>query len=403
MFFDHIVIGSGLSALATSLGLSEHSRRICIIGGGAKGFRYYPGTKVPATFVGVGGLGQYWHGVIPLSFHHRPFGVDEGSWDRLAEYFYPRSNLQQYMGSNKYFVPCDPIRPAEAFTPLVKSHLVDFAHDSALRVSLGSDGNSAIVLTEAGYRVEGRHVWFAAGALNTPALLARSGLIGTGPRSLSDHVIGYAGRMAATAEVREMMSAVCRHRGGVLFPFRFGNGRDHLVTLRPARFDFAKLDSGIAKRAVFGLPASRVVAGIAGNLSPGLVAEAAFNKFGLFAQSAYYSVYVQTVASNAWWLDESGDLHVSHGSCASDALRGARATLPFGSVELSRQTDLYLPGIHLHGSLTVEETNLFGVGRVFKNLHVVDASGLQSIGPEHHSFAMMAAGYARAITIAKEE
>lgn len=403
MFFDDIVIGSGLSALATCLGLKAHGRRIFVIGGRAGGFRHYPGTNVPADFAGLGGLGQYWHGVIPLSLNHRPFGYDDASWDWLAQYFYPRTDLVRYKGSANYFVPRAPVRPARAFAAMLRASEIGLVQQSALHVSVETDYNATTVTTELGHRFKARHVWFAAGATNTPALLARSGLIAPGARRVSDHVICYAGRTPSTTAGHEMMANVSRQREGVFFPFRFGNGKDNLVTLRPARFDFVGLDSGIAKRAVFGLPTNRVVASVAGNFSPGLIAEAAYNKFGLFPQAPYYSVYVQTVAANAWVLDESGRLSRNIEPSFADVLSRARSSLPFEGVELSRQADLYLPGIHLHGSLSVDEANRFGVGREFANLHVVDASGLQSIGPEHHSFAMMAAAYGRAFALANQD
>lgn len=402
MPYDDIIIGSGLSALGVALGLRGKGRRVLVLAGAESGFRHYPAANVPAARNGRGGMGSYWHGVIPLSLRHRPTGFDDDHWTRLAQYFYPGADMGARIGNEQYFVPRRPIRPAEYFARLLSEGAIEIVDDDAMRLEV-TEGNTPHCVKTVGQDFAGRNLWLCAGALGTPGILTRSGLIAARARSVSDHVIGYAGQLAASDESRVMMATVLRDREGVFFPFRFGGGGDHFFTLRPARFDFAPLDAGIAKRAIFGLPANRVVSGIAGHMSPGLIAEALYNKLGLFPHARRYSVYFQTVVFDAYLLDEDGGLSLTSQGTSKAAIEQARAAVPFANVLPSRQPDLYIPGIHLHGSLTREECERFGPGRRYNSLHVADASALRDIGPEHHSFAMMAAAFSRAVAAANQD
>ncbi|WP_332818458.1 hypothetical protein [Sphingopyxis sp.] len=404
MHYDDIIIGSGLSALAVALGLREaQRRRVLVIAGAESGLRTYPGANVPAARGGRGGMGEYWHGVIPLSLHHRPAGLDDDSWVRLADHFYPSADLGGHIGHAQYFVPRRPIRPADHFAALASQGEVEIADVDAVRIEPGQGVGETQGVITADRQFSARRLWVCAGALATPALLARSGLIDGDARSVSDHIIGYAGQVDADEATESMMATVRRGPEGVFFPFRFGGAHDHFFTLRPARFDFAKVDAGIAKRAVFGLPTSRIVSGLAGNISPGLIAEAFYNKFGLFAHAPRYSVYFQTLAADAYLLDADGGLALNPDRGAGGATAAPNATVPFANVARTRQPELYIPGIHLHGSLTQPECEHFGPEREFCNIHLVDAAALRDIGPEHHSFAMMAAAYRRAITLASQD
>lgn len=401
MYYDDIIIGAGLSALAVAVGLRGGNRRILVLAGSDSGFRYYPGASTPAAYAGRGGMGGYWHGVIPLSLQFRPEGLDDKSWARLAHYFYPTASLADHIGRDQYFVPRRPIRPASYLAQFARMGEIEMTDIDATRIELESDGSQRIFTADDDFR--GRRIWMCAGALGTPGVLARSGLIASGERAVSDHIIGYAGQIRRDDASATLMSSVRRDRDGVFFPFRFSKTRDHFFSLRPARFDFAKIDAGITKRAVFGLPTNRIVSGLLGNASPGLVAEALFNKFGLFAQAALYSVYFQTMATDAYILHDDGNISPSFDIDVRDAIASAHASIPFADIARTNHPDLYIPGIHLHGSLTRAECEHFGSASELRNIHLVDAATLRGIGPEHHSFAMMAAAYRRAIVVAIQD
>ena len=65
--YDDIVIGSGLSAIGTVLGLPATRRVLVLCGPAESATQYYDSTRrSPCSYLGYGGLGNFWHGVIPM-------------------------------------------------------------------------------------------------------------------------------------------------------------------------------------------------------------------------------------------------------------------------------------------------------------------------------------------------
>jgi hypothetical protein len=80
---------------------------------------------------------------------------------------------------------------------------------------------------------------------------------------------------------------------------------------------------------------------------------------------------------------------------ATDA---ARAAQPFADLKPSQRPELYIPGIHLHHSLDLVALRRDGINVEGSPLQVVDASILDEIGPNHHSFAMMLASHRQGLS-----
>lgn len=390
MAFDDLIVGSGLSALGTALALSRTGRRVLCLAGDSPGrLSTYPGMNVPCEFEGPGGLGNFWHGVIPLARSRSFESLEEVTVRELLEHFYPGLPTES-VGSDALFVPYRPIRPMVHLNALAQdSKRFEMWQTHALSVRRVDGG---IMCQTARGTVEADRAWIACGALGTPRLLERSGLVEPKQRTVSDHIIGYAGLLSAH-ESPAVVRKPRRVTGGLLFPCDYGAQRDVLYMPRPARFDFARLDAGIAKRAVFGLPTSRIIAGLAGRLSPGLLAEALYNKFGLFPVAPSYSVNYMIEAPALYRLDPDQGLLPPAADTIAGITGKAVEQAPFEGLQPTRRPELFVPGVHLHGSLTNEEREEFaGADR----MTVVDASALTSVGPDHHSFRMMALAYQRA-------
>ena len=169
-----------------------------------------------------------------------------------------------------------------------------------------------------------------------------------------------------------------------------------LYTLRPARFDFRRLDAGFERRQVFGLPTGALLTKLAGRLSPGLLTEVLFNRLGVLGAAKCHSVYAQILVRDAYTL-AAGALpllaQADRIRAATDAVRTAQ---PYAGLKRSRCPALYLPGIHLHHTLDTSVLAAEGLSDRSNPIQVVDASALTDIGAEHHSFKMMANAFARA-------
>lgn len=398
MDFDDIVIGSGLAALGTTIGLAR-SPRVLVLAGPREGrFSHYDArATVPSAYLGEGGLGNDWHGVIPTGWRHNFGAGDDAGFAALFRHFYPRADVRARLGQPWLFVPWRPIRPRADFARLQRQRGERLVLAPELAEAFRADARGVEVRCPSGTH-RARRLWVAAGALHTPALLERSLGPGIARGRVSDHVACYIGQADGLAAPR-----IERTPGGAFFQAWLGSDADALYTLRPARFAFRTLDHGIEQRAVFGLPTGSAIAKITRRMSPGLLAEAFFNRFGLFPRAPRHSIYAQVLVRDAYRLVGDGTQLQADEAAIRAATDAARAQAPFPGMRPSQRPELSIPGIHLHHSVDTEALARAGVGEAGFPVQVVDAAVLREIGPEHHSFKMMLAahdGAARAVAAA---
>ncbi|MEP7314241.1 MAG: hypothetical protein ABI859_16780 [Pseudomonadota bacterium] len=390
--FDDIVIGSGLAALGTVSGL-DPGRRVLVLGGPAVGkMGYYDERRtVPCLYQGKGGLGNFWHGVIPTAFQHGFGPAEHPVFAALFSHFYPRSKVEDKLGRPWLFVPWRPIRPARELREIAatRNGRMTLLPDSAVRFTFRD--TKVEVHTSAGSFNAGR-LWIAAGVLQTPGLLTRSMGIELARGLVSDHAFCYIGQVDGLPAPR-----ILHTLDGVFMPVHHGSSTTAIYTVRPARSSFRKLDFGIEQRALFGLPTGSALSKIARRLSTGLLAEALYNRFGVFASARRYSIYAQVETPDAYALRDDPDQPLSvRASVIRQRCDQARSEQPFPDLVGSQRPDVHIPGIHLHHSVDLESLAAAGINQPASPVQVVDASVMAGIGPEHHSFKMMVSARARA-------
>jgi hypothetical protein len=396
MDFDDLVIGSGLAALGAVLGLlAEGERRVAVLCGPAENrFVYYDARQtVPCAFLGDGGLGSHWHGVIPLGWRNNFGASTDAAFVSLFKRFYPHAEVRSRLGTAALFVPWRPVRPARELQRLAASH-------GTARLTLIREAAQDLEFDERGVTVTSNldvvrrasRAWVAAGALHTPALLARSVAPAAARGLVSDHAFCYVGQV--DGQPRPNVSWT---RDGVFFPAAYGPAEAALYTLRPAAFSFRQLDYGIEQRAVFGLPTGNALSKIARRMSPGLLVEAFYNRFGLFAAAPTHSVYAQVPVRDAYALGDGSSPLRAFSERIQRATDAARDAQPFTGLRRTQRPEIHLPGIHLHHSLDLHALGRAGVNGPNSPVQVVDASVLSEIGPDHHSFKMMLAAYERTL------
>ena len=390
---DDLVIGAGLAGLGTVLGLmTEPGRRVRVLCGPAEGsFLHYDAqAQAPCAYLGAGGLGQHWHGVLPTGLSPRLGDYGDADFIKLFRHFYPHAEIAARLGTTALFVPWRPIRPRRELQRLSATHAgLRLVYESAQQIRL--DERGVRVTSAAGQTLRAARCWLTAGALHTPKLLARS-FGATMIRGLaSDHVLCYLGQVDDHVEPHVKFS-----RDGIFFPSTRDAAGRALYTLRPARFDFQVLDAGFERRQVFGLPTGSLLTKLARRVSPGLLVEAAYNRLGCFGGGRRHSVYAQLPVVDAYAL-QAGSLPLQARArqirAASDAVRAAQ---PFVGLRASRRPEFFLPGIHLHHTLNLEALKAEGLNVEGARLQVLDASAFTDIGAEHHSFKMLVSAYARA-------
>lgn len=393
MEFDEIVVGSGLVALAAVLGIDARCR-VLVIGGSSRAQSvYYDASRTaPCAHLGLGGLGNYWHGVIPTGA--RPSFADAADFAGLFRYFYPRTNVYSRLGAPWLFVPWRPIRPQRQWPRLQRARAgrVSIVAESALSFDVGDAG---VTVSTDGAVYRGKRLWICAGVLHTPQLLECSLGLQLARSTVSDHVICYLGQVDRRSHTSTPVPVVERTRDGIWFEASYNDAGTALLTRKPARFAFARLDYGIEQRAVFGLPTGGAIAKIARGGSPGLVAEALYNRAGLFVAAAVQSVYAQIVVPDAYRLGGPQALLEIRPEVIRAATDRVRQELQWPQLIKSQRPDLFVPGIHLHGSVHEHALTALGVNTPAARVHVLDASVRSAIGPEHHTFKVMSAAVAR--------
>lgn len=354
---DDIVVGSGLAALGAVMGLLEApERRITVLCGPQDGrFAHYDARALaPCAYFGPGGLGTFWHGVIPVGIGVQGDDAARGAFHALFRHFHPRAGIDARRDEPALFVPWRPLRPWPVLQRLAATSAarrLRLVGAPALRV-LRESGRVRVV-TPAG-TFDAQRCWIAAGAIATPALLAHSLGRRVGRETASDHVVCYVGQVSAADPPR------VRHTpSGAWFPVLAERAERALYMLRPARFDFRALDAGLERRVVYGSAAGATSRSTVLRLSPGLVSEVLFNRFGLFGDAQRYSVYAQVHVPDAYALaDDRAPLPEPAPGPLSPRLAAiraacdaARAAQPYAELVASRHPESYLPGIHLHDTL----------------------------------------------------
>ena len=130
--------------------------------------------------------------------------------------------------------------------------------------------------------------------------------------------------------------------------------------------------------------------------SLGLFAEALYNRSGLFPNARVQSVYAQINVPDAHRF-RSGDAQLSaRRDVVQEFVDAVRASPPWTEMQTSKRPDIFIPSTHLHHSVDVDALTRAGVNGPTSRVQVVDASVLRDIGPDHHSFKLMVAGFQRA-------
>lgn len=395
MVFDDIIVGSGLAALATAWGLPEDHRVLVLTGGTGNSLSYYEDkSNIPCANLGMGGLGNFWHGVIPLPENVVP---DDPN-DRFCEVlriFYPSERELPRESGPWLFVPYRPIRPRIAWQRLSASRKGRIQFAPVQAVSIARNADPWTVVTSEGH-VDGRRLWLAAGALGTPALLDRSPVFeGVTKATASDHAILYLGQINRVQHPHILAPRVRRGAAGVWMQAHESSGSAGLVTTKPARFSYRTLDRGIQHRTAYGLPTTGVLRKVLRAGSLGLVAESIFNKFGLFPDSDILNVYCQVRIPGAYMRNPNSFVLAAANDTIVKRIAETRELLRLPELRPSQHPDLFVRGIHLHDTVKVDQLAALG-GTMARRFAIVDASAIEDIGHGHHSFTMMTRAFSQA-------
>jgi hypothetical protein len=329
-------------------------------------------------------LGTYWHGGIPTGGRLNTDAASAGHFQSLIRRFYPHTDIFDWLGKPWLFQPWQPVRPKAEWQRLKaeRSDRLEMLHETVSRVAIET---GAVSVHTASSTYRGKRVWLCAGALHTPALLDGSLDTPVSRPFVSDHVFCYLGRIDRSSTPVPAPS-VRKTRDGLWFPRRYDTDDRALYMMRPARFAFSRLDNAIERRSAYGRPTGNDMLNVMRSFSSGLFAEALYNRTGLFPGARMQSVYALITVPDA----HSFNSREARISIRDDAVQtfvdDVRATPPWQGMELSKRPDISIPSTHLYHSVDVAALTRAGVNEPTSRVQVADASALEYIGPDHHTF-----------------
>ena len=392
MFYDDLVIGSGLTALSVVMGLDE-SKRVLVLGGRqSTTLIYYPKNgNIPFLNLASGGLGNFWHGVIPLFDNVYFQNYQKDRKVNFLRKFYTKIIFSDSELKNGIFVPYFPIRPRKHFKKiLAKNRNLEYFNTEADKFQV--IGNK-IVVDSGGRKFFCKRLWIAAGTLCTARLLECSGFQSLTNKHLSDHFIIYLGQIRKNELSCDKIIKIKQNKYGYSF-IPFLRNDSILVTARPAFFDYKKLDYGISQRQVFGLPTGSMITKLLKTSSPGLICESIFNKTGQLSNANLYNIYAQVNVKNSFTrTNKTFELKQNTEVIKNQLINISHSiiTPDFVPTQLSEN---FFPAIHLHGSVdkdnAIEKLN---INNSDSNIYIVDPSIAADLGPEHHIFKFMQNAY----------
>jgi hypothetical protein len=391
--YEEIVIGSGLTATGYVMGAIEKGKKILVISdlqsSSKSNINYYPHIKTPLYTDEHGGLGNYWHGVIPLDIYTES---ELATFESFLNKFYPRVNLSGKIES-RHFVPYCPIRPKSIFNKYIKNSSIEVKFERVIKIDF--DGSKWIIMTEKSILCAFK-LTISAGAIGTARILYRSPIFKFSRFGFfSDHVIFFAGQVKSSNYDQQML----RSRSGI-FPKIFSINKfnaDIKFILRPAAFDFKLLGGNLKARNVFANSGIKLYTKLFENRSLGLINEAVYNKFGISLNTDISNIYMQVPIINSYSLDrESGSIKCIE-STIKKSLEIHTKFLKENLQDFVAQShqNSWFPGIHLFRSIDYFE--LETVKSFASSLKIVDSTVIQDIGYQHHTFKLMFDAYKTAL------
>lgn len=402
MIYDEIIVGSGLTSLATLLGLKENKnfnkKRILVLADQqAANIKIYNSRyNIPYINSSYGGLGNFWHGVIPLNLSKRFPELSKCSLIMLLKKFYPNVHWDKFVERKKFFVPWFPIRPKVYFQQLSsQSSNLNIQYSKALVFRHAKNKMWQVITADCVYTTN--RLWLCGGTLGTAELLDRSGYESATNEFVSDHFITYVGQiLKCPYRLNNIVKKRYSWQGYIFDPMILNH--NVLVTARPAFLDYKRLDFGIAQRQNFGLPVSGILGKLVRCKSPGLLCEAIFNKFGLMSASTIYNIYAQHQVPNVLERKKGVlEIKLKNNIIKFHELK-IKSMLKNNICKVSKKAGISFPAIHLHNSVHKNKLIKMGIAHKNSNLQIQDASVIKNIGPEHHIFRVMATAFRNAVS-----
>ena len=366
------LIGSGMSSIGATMALRKQVD-ISVdhyLGCSSKNdfnYRYLNGQ--PASSLSFGGLSQHWHGVIPITNHHRSMV----NFADLFNHFYPSNLIDNY----DLFVPLRPLRGLVQTKKQSTGFRGNYKSIPDLVIKVEKTGTRWRVQRSAG---QGFYdlVILCAGDLETIKILR----INPGIAELYDHVNGYLGTAENISFDPKLDTHITLYGHSKKI---FSENSSSIFMSRPVVGK--KNNPNSLAQINYGLTKSGVIADLLKNFNVNKLNEAFYNRYGIrFLKGDTSSLHFQKTVDVR--LDESGnELFLCFEKSMFDEMLGSSG--PLSSIKDFNPSEWnYYPGTHIRARLPLSYD--LGENMITGLLDYQDV-----MSPYHHSFVKLVTTFNR--------
>jgi len=382
--YDLIIIGSGPICAGILHGIPDNLSIAVITHGGYGGYEVdVNGDLTYANRFG-GGLDE-WHGVSSLALYKKHYPSDMAlAKEFFSEIYMEREEICECIDESHIYIPNKKI-DLHNLVELIESLNCDVIVGNVDSVNLESFYAEAII---GDARFRAKKIILAAGAIGSMRLLSNSGL-GTPNAYIGNHINGYCN---FNVKPPEGALSIKRGKGGHAKPIVSGilSGHEYIQYHRPSLFDFRYKDMLIKNKSTYSRSKSEVYSKILRAMSPGLISEAIYNRYGYWIGGSNSNVYYQIESTNVYYYDHQKKLILVDQNNLKSFNHSLKSD--FGFKQLCEET--IVSGIHFYNSVNpVDGIGIIANKESWSNtILVADSSCLKSIGGAHHTFSIMAMG-----------
>lgn len=380
MIYDLVIVGSGPVALSCLLS-APSNLKIAVISHSDRGeyIRDSFGDKAYINRYG-GGL-DAWHGVLSSNLFLKHYPDELDFYIKFFKFFYPEKNINNNLfGFQKIFIPKKKISSKNLNELLKERTNIKLFFDEVLHI----DESKVINIYGKNEKYLSNRVILAAGAIGTAKILNNSQL-GQINKFIGNHIIGY-GQYNISTNNEFVKSEYSRYGHFKNIEISSIKGKEFMSYQRPSLFDFRNSKILGKYKTVYSRTKKEIYSTIIKSMSPGLFAEAFYNRYGYWFKTNKANTYLQIESSNVYELDNKFNIIVSEKNInlfVDNVVQNSK----FNDLDIKT----IVSGIHFFNTIN----KISDVGSCSnkddwqKKIIVADSSVLKKIGGSHHTFSLM--------------
>jgi len=382
--YDIIIIGSGPSAYGILSGI-PNNQYIAVISNTNQN-EYNKDTLGDQTHINnFGGGLDMWHGVSSFELFNKikPQNIKHAI-DFFKKEYDECSNYSESFINNRVYIPNKKINIG-SLKKLIEKKKCDLIVDS---VKILEEQNNYIKIISENTNYYAKKVCLCAGAIGTSKIAQNSGF-GKRNKYISNHINGYA-KLNRKITTENLITTQAKN--GHFKKYITGKIKNDCFMMmdRPSLFDFKNSATLQKYKTIYSRDKASIFSKILKSLSPGLVMEAVYNRYGYSFKKGLVNRYFQIECNNIYSIDKNETIKINNNNL-NNFVSNLKLNNQFSDASLKT----IVSGIHFYNSLSSIDNNVGTTlsadpTSVQKSILIADSSNIKSIGGSHHTFSIMA-------------